>query len=181
MAGRSHSSSPVLAAFVTRRFRRTAIAVPAGIDFKVWGRAMSDRFVARKGGTVIPILPPLVEDSRRRVVIVYRNTLLRDLLARALGEGGLAVTAVADDELDGLVLERLEPDVIVFEDAKADFVQAACELIVMSPASTGVKKVIVIGREYLITVSFRKEIVQDASMEDLLVRTHYSRALDDLN
>jgi hypothetical protein len=104
-------------------------------------------------------------------MIVYRNALLRDYIALALTDGGVVVVgAIPVVELEDSPLQTLDPDVVVFEDATAEFVQAACRAIDFRPASSGVKKLIVIGRECLITIVYQKEIVEDASLEDLVCR-----------
>ena len=110
-------------------------------------------------------------------MIVYRNALLRDFLALALTDGGATVVAtIPEAELEDLSLPTLDPDVIVFEDATAEFVRAACQAIVFGPASQGVRKLIVVGGECLITVLYQKEIVQDASIEDLVLRVRDVRS-----
>ena len=110
-------------------------------------------------------------------MIVYRNTLLRDFLALALTDGGVTVVAaIPEVELEDSPLAILNPDVIVFEDATAEIVRAACQAIVFSPASVGVRKLIVVGGESLITIVYQKEIVQDASIEDLVRVVRDARA-----
>jgi hypothetical protein len=111
-----------------------------------------------------------VSSSSPRVFIVYRTALLRDSLVRVLTDGGLSVVgAIQETQLDGSLLQALNPDVIVFEEAEADSVRAAAQAIIFSPTSPGVKKVIVVGLGYLIIVAYQAEILHDASIEDLVL------------
>ena len=116
-------------------------------------------------------------DTLRRVVIIYRNALLRDSLASALTDAGVTVVAaIPVTELEDSPLPALNPDVIVFEDATPEFVRAACQAIVFSPATEGVRKLIVVEQGCLITVLYQKEIVENASIEDLVSRVRNAGA-----
>lgn len=120
--------------------------------------------------TVVSLSPASVVDPKQRIVIVYRNALVRDLLTRVLIDGGLSVVgAIQESQLDGSTFQDLDPDVVVFDEAEADAVRTAAQAVVFSPTTPGLKKVIVVGLGYLMIVAYRKEILRDASIEDLVV------------
>jgi hypothetical protein len=121
--------------------------------------------------SVISTSPARLTSLFQRVLIVYRTALLRDTLVRVLTDGGLSVVGtVLEAQLDGAILRSLDPDVVVFDEAEAESVRSAAQALVFSPTTPGVKKVIVVGRGYLMNIAYQTEVLQDASIDDLVVR-----------
>jgi hypothetical protein len=60
--------------------------------------------------------------------------------------------------------------VIVFDDVEASTFRAITQAILFSPSPLRAKKVIALGPGYLITLIYTREVVHDASMEDLVTR-----------
>jgi hypothetical protein len=116
--------------------------------------------------------PPIApEESRTRAVVIYRNTLLRDLLVRVLHDGGVSVAStIPQAELVAASLQAVDADVMVFEDAETETFRAMMQAILFGPTPVSVKKVIGLGRGYLVSFVYDKEVVPDADIGDLVAR-----------
>jgi DNA-binding NarL/FixJ family response regulator len=131
-------------------------------------------------GVVISQSSTSTEESRLRVVIVYRTALLRDVLTQVLGESGITVVAAFPEaQLVAASLHESNPDVIVFDDVEANTFRTITQAILFSPSPLRAKKVIALGPGYLITLMYNKEVVHDASMEDLVARARFIPIRDD--
>ncbi len=136
--------------------------------------------IAEEDGVVICLPSILTEGSGLRVVIVYRTALLRDVLTRVLAESGISVVAAFPEaELVATSLHESNPDVIVFDDVEASTFRTITQAILFSPSQLRAKKVIALGPGYLITLMYNKEVVHDASMEDLVTRARFIAIRDD--
>jgi hypothetical protein len=103
--------------------------------------------------------------------VIYRNNLHRDLLIRILRDGGISIAAaISQSDFGAASLQTIDADVIVFEDAETEEFQSAVQTILFSPTPVLAKRVIGLGRGYLVNVAFQKEVVPDAGIEDLVER-----------
>ncbi len=84
--------------------------------------------------------------TRKRVLVVYRHALLRDLVARLLADAGADVVArVAIEDFDPQILTTFNVDVIILDEAAMPILAKFGGYQPFGWAPSGVSKVISVG------------------------------------
>ena len=129
-------------------------------------------------GTAISSSFTSTTDSPASVIVIYRHTLLRDILTRILSEAGISVVAVIPvDQLGESSLQDLDSDVIVLDEAMAATFGMVNQAIMSSPRPVSVTKLIAMGVGDLITICYHKEVIHGAGIEDLIARVRQPPAV----
>ncbi len=132
----------------------------------------------RKEGTAISPVSTSDCGSQQRVAIVYRHTLLRDLLTRILSEAGISVVAaIPVDELRPSSVQDLDTDVIVLDEVIGSTFGMINQAIVSGSRPGSITKVVAVGLGYLISIVYDKEVIQGAGIEDLIARVRQPPAV----
>ncbi len=107
-----------------------------------------------------------------RAVIVYRHGLLRDVVARALDDAGVKVTAaIPVEDLSIETLEVLQPEVIVLDQAAVGLVDGLSEATLLNRSPNSASRVITVSVGDSILLACQKRVVEGASLEDLVATT----------
>jgi hypothetical protein len=107
--------------------------------------------------------------TRKRVLVVYRHALLRDLVARLLTDAGADVVArVSVEDLDPRVLTTFDVDVIILDEAALPILAKFDGYPPFGWASNGVTKVISVGVGGRAMTAFSRHFVDDATVEHLI-------------
>ena len=116
-----------------------------------------------------PYVP--LQSEVNRVIIVYRHSLLRDMYTRLFADAGISVVAaIPSCELNSLSLVGINSDVIVSDEATAATVGLIAQAILFRQPLDRVSRLIAVGAGQMISIDFRNEVVNDASIEDLISR-----------
>jgi hypothetical protein len=112
-----------------------------------------------------------LQSEVNRVIIIYRHSLLRDMYTRLFAEAGISVVAaIPSCELTALSLVGINSDVIVSDEASAATIGLIAQAILFRPPRARVSRLIAVGAGQMISVDFKNEVVNDASIEDLISR-----------
>jgi hypothetical protein len=120
---------------------------------------MSHQMASPLGGT----------GRHKRVIVVYRQRLLRDLVARLLTDAGADVVAqISVEDVDPIVLATFDADVVILDDAAVSAMAKFDQIAPFSWVPTCVSKVISVGVSGRGMVAFSRHIVDDATAELLI-------------
>ncbi len=138
-----------------------------------WSGATRGQLVFQLGsakGWTTKVATSLSENrTRKRVLVVYRHALLRDLVARLLSDAGADVVArVAVEDLDPTTLPSLDVNVIILDEAALPVLAKFDAYPPFSWAPSGVSKVISVGVGGRAMVAFSRHYVDDATVESLI-------------
>ncbi len=115
--------------------------------------------------------PPttLTAAGRVRAVIIYRHPLLRDVTVRVLSTAGVAVVgAMRLEELMPEIMGQAQPDVIIVDQAVGPLPDGLTWATLLSPERHSATRVITIGLESTTMVVCSKQLVPDASAQNLI-------------
>jgi hypothetical protein len=105
----------------------------------------------------------------KRVLVVYRHALLRDLVARLLTDAGADVVGqVSVDDVDPWELTTFDADVVVLDEAAVPAMAKFDAFSRFNWVPTGVSKIISVGVGGGAMVAFSRHFVDDASVEQLI-------------
>ena len=105
----------------------------------------------------------------QKVVIVYRHLLLRDMYSQIFADAGISVVAsIHQSELTSRSLIGVDSDTIVADEVSPEVLGLVTQAILMSPPEASISKLITVGDGQMISIEFRKEVLNDAGIEDLI-------------
>jgi hypothetical protein len=109
----------------------------------------------------------------KRVVVVYRYGLLRDLVARLLTDAGADVVGqIAAEDVSLSLLSTFDADVVILDETAASPSTANFDQISsLSWIPNCVSKVISVGVNDRAMVAFSRHVVDDATVEQLIDET----------
>jgi hypothetical protein len=104
-----------------------------------------------------------------RVLIVYKHSFLRDLVARVLdGTDVDIVAAVRPEDFNPLLVDALKPHTIVVDQAAFDGTESLVHAAVLGAAPESPRRVVVISLSDTNMLVWQKQVVADADVEKLI-------------
>lgn len=93
------------------------------------------------------------------------------MYTRIFADAGISViAAIPNDELTSLSLVGFTSEVIVSDEATADAIGMITKAILLSPQLASVSKLIAVGVGQMISIDFKKLVMNDAGIEDLIAQ-----------